>query len=186
MKLIEGARDLNAPGPINGAQMSDASDPHRFKLTQMVRTCTHETCNSGSALLRDELHQLLVSERINNRHFIDPVIDVDTYLNKLFTQADITACHSNGQCRGFVASYCNDMRSLNAYISLLVVSPDCRGTGIGRALVGHVCATARTKGFLRCRLEVRRGNAAAFAFYRHLGFVATEERCDSILMEATL
>jgi ribosomal protein S18 acetylase RimI-like enzyme len=52
----------------------------------------------------------------------------------------------------------------------LAVTADCRGRGVGEALVGAVERKARQMGCAKLTLEVRRDNAAAHRLYRRLGF----------------
>lgn len=52
----------------------------------------------------------------------------------------------------------------------LAVVPDCRGEGIGRALLGEVEARARGRGCCRMSLEVQEDNERAFGLYRSFGF----------------
>lgn len=57
-----------------------------------------------------------------------------------------------------------------AWLEDLVVRPDLRGRGIGRALLGHVTARARADGVLRITLLTDPDNERAHALYRSLGF----------------
>lgn len=52
----------------------------------------------------------------------------------------------------------------------VVVRPEARGQGIGRALVTAGCEWALTMGADRMLLEVASGNVPALAMYRSLGF----------------
>lgn len=52
----------------------------------------------------------------------------------------------------------------------VIVSRDQRGRDLGRRLVEHVCAWAKSEGMSRVTLLADRDNAAALAFYDRLGF----------------
>lgn len=131
-----------------------------------------------------ELRELAAAEQAVDGQFID--VDFEPYLQKIWDKADWFVEFQAGKCCGFVAYYCNDQASRVAYITLLLVAPNCRGSGLGRQLVEHVMSTARRKGFTSCRLEVAKGNNQAEAFYRKLGFVRSEERPTKRLLEILL
>lgn len=52
----------------------------------------------------------------------------------------------------------------------VIVSRDHRGRDLGRRLVEHVCAWAKSEGMSRVTLLADRDNAPALAFYERLGF----------------
>jgi len=112
--------------------------------------------------------------------------DLDTYLDKLGERAEILADTQADRCRGFVAFYCNDLASRQAYITLVLVAPQDRDTGLGRALVTGTLEICRQRGFTTCRLEARKDNAAALGMYRSLGFTAVEERASTSVLEIAL
>lgn len=58
----------------------------------------------------------------------------------------------------------------HAHLALLAVRGAYRQRGVGRALVEWLEACARTAGIFEVRLELRAGNAGAYAFYERLGF----------------
>ncbi len=57
----------------------------------------------------------------------------------------------------------------------LYVHPRLQGHGLGYALVQHVEARAREKGFSRLYLQVNKGNTASIAFYLRAGFAVTDK-----------
>lgn len=63
----------------------------------------------------------------------------------------------------------------DAELLLLAVLPDRRGHGIGRALLRHAIAGARSRGAVRLCLEMRAGNDAT-RLYVSEGFVKCGER----------
>ena len=61
-------------------------------------------------------------------------------------------------------------------IENVVVLPDERRQGIGKALCGAATAWCFAEGASLVRLEVRAGNAGAIALYEQMGFAATGVR----------
>ena len=118
-------------------------------------------------------------------HFIEDV-DLPAYLAKLADRAEWLSDFTAGRCRGFVAYYCNDPGSRRAFITLVLVDPRDRGTGLGRALVTCVLQIAKQRGFTACGLEVAKSNQAAYDLYLSLGFQVVEERAHRVLLEAGL
>ncbi|TCR68902.1 ribosomal-protein-alanine N-acetyltransferase [Bosea sp. BK604] len=57
-----------------------------------------------------------------------------------------------------------------AEILSIVVKPDQRGSGLGRALLGAHLGQLAARGVTQVFLEVEDGNAAADRLYRHFGF----------------
>jgi ribosomal-protein-alanine N-acetyltransferase len=60
-----------------------------------------------------------------------------------------------------------------AHLVLLAVRPDVRRRGIARRLVEWLVASAATAGVATIHVELRAGNAGAYALYRSLGFEET-------------
>lgn len=112
--------------------------------------------------------------------------DINAYLAKLGERAEILADSVGDRCRGFVAYYCNDFATRQAFITLVVVDPRDRGTGLGRALVACVLQIAKQRGFTSCRLEVARRNDVALKMYESQGFHIVEQRPGKWLLETAL
>lgn len=109
--------------------------------------------------------------------------DFEAYLAKLDAHAEIVADTSGERCRGFVAFYCNDDTTKQAFITLVLVDPRDRGLGIGQSLVGNVLDLARSRGFHSCRLEVAADNVAAKKMYGALGFHRVDSAAAKDVME---
>lgn len=112
--------------------------------------------------------------------------DLPAYLAKLGEHAEIVSDTAAGRCRGFVAFYGNNLETRQAFITLVVVDPRDRGTGLGKALVACVLAIARQRGFASCRLEVAKDNQAAYDLYSKQGFHVVHDGTDNYLLEIAL
>ena len=65
------------------------------------------------------------------------------------------------------------------YLQHLAVAPSHRGRGVGRTLAQRAVEALRSLGVAKCHLMVRQENAAARAFWEHLGW---QDRADVVLM----
>jgi ribosomal protein S18 acetylase RimI-like enzyme len=134
--------------------------------------------------MHEEIRKLVLEEQATGMIFRD--IDIDAYLAKLLSTAELFISLDKGQCQGFIAYYCNDEVSRIAYVSLILVAPAYRSSKTGYLLTHMVLEQARLRGFAACRLEVRKINLQAQAFYRKLGFEQVEERAEKYLLERRL
>ncbi len=102
--------------------------------------------------------------------------------------------HFYGVWRGEVAVGCGGFWTYTDYIEIkrVWIDPAVRGSGLSRALMGHLEATAKSKGFKTARLETGVSQAEALSLYRALGYVERPPfggyRLDplSVFMEKTL
>ena len=108
------------------------------------------------------------------------------YLQKLIDKAELVSHGSSSKCLGFVFFYCNDPEKKSSYITLLMVSPDSRRTGIGASLVKYVLEQTQQRGFKVCCLEVKKDNGGAIKLYQSVGFCEIEDRGDRYLMQAAV
>ena len=60
-----------------------------------------------------------------------------------------------------------------AHLMLLAVDPAVRRRGVARRIVQWLVASAATAGVATIHVELRAGNAGAYALYRSLGFAET-------------
>lgn len=123
----------------------------------------------------ERIRALIVAEQERqNGQFID--IELDPYIEKLFDKAEFVATCDRHRCFGFVAYYAYDESSRNVFISLVLVAPEARGTGLAKAMIGFVQAVGKQRGFATCTLAVKKNNQNALNVYRKLGFRIQEER----------
>jgi ribosomal protein S18 acetylase RimI-like enzyme len=137
-------------------------------------------------MLSESIRSLILEEEARQHgRFLDGV-DLESYLAKLGDHSEIVSDSAQGRCRGFVAFYCNDESSRQAYITLVLVDPRDRSTGLGRSLVKEVLDIAKRRGYRSCRLEVAKQNQAAYAMYTTMGFRVVEDRAVKDLLEIAL
>ncbi|MCA8030533.1 GNAT family N-acetyltransferase [Burkholderia cepacia] len=132
----------------------------------------------------DEIRILIEEEQARDSRFVRGALP--QYLEKLATHAEFVSDLNLDGCRGFVAFYCNDRKTLTLYVTLILVSPAYRRTGLGERLLDATFELARMRGFARCRLEVHSDNRGARDFYSRLGFEPVEMGPDIILLERKL
>ena len=137
-------------------------------------------------MLPESIRALIEDEQHRQDGRLVEGIELDRYVKKLGDRAELLSDSVAGRCRGFVAFYCNDESTKQAYITMVLVAPEYRRLGIGSALVSCVLELARRRGFTTCRLEVAESNAAASAIYSALGFVLVERRDGRQLLEVRL
>jgi len=137
-------------------------------------------------MLPEAVRTLILEEQARqNGRFIEGV-DLADYLTKLDERAEVLADLAPNRCRGFVAFYCDDESTRQAYITLATVHPDDRAHGLASALFNAVFDIVRRRGFRSCRLEVAHHNEKARALWVRLGFRLVERRADKDLMEIAL
>jgi [ribosomal protein S18]-alanine N-acetyltransferase len=90
----------------------------------------------------------------------------------LIRDQETTALVARGRSRplGFAIMRFGDER---AHLVLLAVQRPHQRRGIGRTLVDWLLQSARVAGMTSVHVEIRAGNAPAYAFYRSLGFTET-------------
>jgi len=92
-------------------------------------------------------------------------------------RGDVARAYVARTAEGAVAGYCTAwLVADELHINNLAVGPECRGGGIGRALVEHSLGEAVRQGARRATLEVRRSNRVALRLYERLGFKAAGVR----------
>lgn len=141
------------------------------------------SCASDAAAFR-AIRYLIEQEQARNADFIRTALP--TYLEKLEAYAEVVAEGVDDNCHGFVAFYCNDYATLTLYVTLILVSPTYRRTGLGERLLARTFELGRARGFTRCRLEVHPDNPGARDFYARLDFVQIDARPDAVLLERLL
>ena len=86
----------------------------------------------------------------------------------LNSQAHYFVSMDSGQVTGFAGFW---TLVDEAHVTTIAVRPECRGRGIGRALMEHLLRTAALLGMTCATLEVRVSNEKAIKLYESLGFL---------------
>ncbi len=93
-------------------------------------------------------------------------------------EAELIVAVADGKPVGSVTLYYNDRRPSQegwpkgwAGIRVLAVHPDCRGRGIGRALMEECLARCKRRGIKTVGLHTTEAMAIARAMYERMGFV---------------
>ena len=73
--------------------------------------------------------------------------------------------------------------ALSAWIEDIVVHPDYRRQGIGKRLLEHLLAWAKTRGATRAQLVADKENAGAGLFYDGLGWQSTQLTVRRMMIE---
>lgn len=100
---------------------------------------------------------------------LSSVTEINTYIDKLYSNADIFFKTEDNNLVGFVAGYINDFINKSAYISLVLVDKHFRGKGIANSLLKEFTEECRRLNFKVIRLEARINNSAK-RLYENFGF----------------
>lgn len=103
-------------------------------------------------------------------------INPTEYAIKLLTNGEVLVSVDNGQIRGLIAGYCNDIENGKAVISILSVKIKYRGMGISRTLVKSMIEKCKQFG-MRC-IHVDSVNPIAVSLYLSEGFVKVSQETD--------
>jgi ribosomal protein S18 acetylase RimI-like enzyme len=111
-----------------------------------------------------------------------PIVNIEEYIDRILTHADFLCHHTSGQCQGFVAYYCNDKSTPDAFITLFILAPETRGSGLAASLLNGVTVRSRHHNCSRLTLWVHKQNACAIRFYHRQGFRSCAVREHELLM----
>ncbi|MGC3895546.1 GNAT family N-acetyltransferase [Pseudomonas urmiensis] len=118
----------------------------------------------------NEIELLIREEQVAQSGRFVQGVTIDAYLTKIKVCAEFLIHYIEGRCAGFIAFYCNDLHSQQAFITLLLVAPEFRGKKVASALLGGLFSLARARGFTACQLEISNDNYAALSLYEKFGF----------------
>lgn len=137
-------------------------------------------------MISEQVVRLISKEQVRQQGQLISDVDLDVYLEKIFQKAEILSHYESGECKGMVAYYCNDKKSKIAFITLVLVDQEARGTGLGKILTHTALSIMKRRSFKLCRLEVKKTNAVALKVYRDLGFYVACEGDEKYTLEVNL
>jgi len=113
-------------------------------------------------------------------------VNIPEYSNKLSRNAVHFCAYTRNELAGFLACYFNHPKKEFAYITTISVTAKYQSMGIAKSLMNNAIQYAKTNGFPRIRLEVRRDNLSAINMYNKMGFILQESRDEDLFLEMTV
>lgn len=113
-------------------------------------------------------------------------IDIEKYVEKLLKNATIVPYIEDNTIQAFIAYYKNDSLFESSFLTMLLVSKNMQGKGLGRILLEFSIKDIEKNGFQKYFLEVLKDNIKAQKLYESYGFIITEDRGELWLMEKVL
>ncbi len=132
---------------------------------------------------QDGIRSLIWEEQHRQAGRLLHVDNVEEYIDKILVNADFLCLHTLDKCLGFVAYYCKDPATPDAFITLFILAPEVRGSGLAASLINGVTAQSRQYNCSRLKLWVHKNNADALRFYYRQGFRSCARREHMLLME---
>lgn len=132
---------------------------------------------------QDGIRSLIWEEQHRQAGRLLPIDNVEEYIDKILVNADFLCLHTSDKCLGFVAYYCKDSTTPDAFITLFVLAPEVRGSGLAASLLNGVTAQSRQHDCSLLKLWVHKNNAGALRFYHRQGFRSCARREHMLLMQ---
>lgn len=106
-------------------------------------------------------------------------INIDDYLNKIFTNGEVIVAIENNEIVGLLTGYLNDLLNRKGYISILGIINEKSGLGLGTALLQKYISYAKEKNMEKIILNTDSSNTGAIKFYEKNGFIFNENYVDN-------
>ena len=135
--------------------------------------------------MRQQLVALIKKHNSKTNGIFIPM-DLDAYVDKIIKHSTIVPYFLLGELKGFISYYNNDEIKKNAFLTMILISKEYQGTGIGKLLLELSIKDLEKKGFKYYSLEVLKNNTSAIAFYTSYGFIQIEDRDQLWLMTKKL
>lgn len=113
-------------------------------------------------------------------------IPLGQYVDKILLNATIIPYYVNGNLKGTIAYYNNDVTKMQSFLTLILIAHDYQRKGLGKLLLQMSIEDLKSKGFENYSLEVLKINSTAIKLYEEFDFRKLEDRSDLWLMTKTL
>lgn len=135
--------------------------------------------------MKNNLIKLICEQNSKEEGLYIPM-PIEQYVDKIYNYSTIVPYIVKGEMLGFISYYNNDSHKIDAYLTMILVSKNAQGMGIGKLLLDISIADLKKKGFSTYSLEVLKENCKAIKLYRDYGFQIFEEKAYSFLMKKIL
>lgn len=129
---------------------------------------------------------ILLNQYNSKEHGIIIPVSIEDYVDKIMTYSTIVPYIIQGELKAFISYYNNDLLKRHSYLSMILVSRDFQGKGIGKLLLELSIKDLKRSGFFYYSLEVLKTNYIAIDLYSHYDFYKKEDRGEMWLMEKVL
>ncbi len=108
------------------------------------------------------------------------------YVDKIIEKATINEIIIENELVAFIAYYDDDIKSKQAFLTMLAVKPEFQNKGYAGKLLEKAISDLEVKNFKYMGLEVLKTNKEAIAFYTKHGFYVDELRELKYYMKKTI
>lgn len=131
-----------------------------------------------------------ITNLINDNNSVENGISISTsvnvYVDKIIAHSTLIPFYVKGSLNGIISYYDNDKSKQNAFLTLILISKNYQGRGLGKLLIEMSIKDLIKKEFTNYSLEVLKSNKDAIRLYKHFGFEQKEDKGQLWLMEKTL
>ena len=117
---------------------------------------------------------------------INITISINDYVDKILNNSTIVPYFMQGDLKGFISYYNNDASKQHSFLTMILISKEYQGKGIGKLLLELSINDLKKSGFVHYSLEVLKTNEKAINLYSNYGFYKKEDRGELWLMEKIL
>lgn len=165
-------------------------DPYGGSIED-YRLCRDEIIKAIDALIAENFFSEILITAVKREH-LESIAELEKVCFSTPWSIDAVMEHYSAGTKFFVAvmgekvlGYIGISTVIDeGYITNVAVFPECRGQGIGKALLHRVFALGRDEGLSFISLEVRPSNSSAIGLYEKLGF-KTEGRRKNFYTDPT-